>query len=181
MPGSVRSEQHEHLTTVHAGWSFHLADVLDLFVDGVALIGTEIMVSVLATTEPHGDLDLVAVCEELADLFGLEVQVVTIGLWADLDLFDLGTGLALFTASLRLVLLPLELDPAPVANSADRRAGVRGHLDEIQAALFGELQGVPGDKLAQLLAGLVDQQDAGDSDLFVDSWLVNIAAWDGAA
>ena len=139
------------------------------------------MVSVLATTEAHGDLDLVAVREELADLLGLEVQVVTVGLWTDLDLFDLGTGLALLAASLRLVLLSLELDPAPVADSAHWGTGVRRHLDEIQAALLGKFQGVPGDKLAQLLAGLVDQQDAGDSDLFVDSWLVNSAAWNGAA
>jgi len=139
------------------------------------------MVGMLATTESHRDLDLVTVREELANLLGLEVQVVTVGLWTNLDLFDLCPGLSLLATRLGVVLLALELDSSPVSDAADRRAGIRCYLDEIQAALLGKFQGVPGDKLAQLLAGLVDQQNAGDSDLFVDSWLVNVAAWDGAA
>lgn len=139
------------------------------------------MVGVLAAAEAHGDLHLVAVLQELTNLLGLEVQVVTVGLGTDLDLLDLRTGLALLAAGFRLVLLALELDAAPVTDAADGGASVRGDLDQIQSALLGEFQGVPSDKLTQLLAGLVDQQDAGDSDLFVDAWFVNCAAGNGTA
>lgn len=145
------------------------------------MLGAQVVVGVLAATEAHGDLDLVPVLEELTDLLGLEVQVVTVGLWTDLDLLDLGTGLALLAARFRLVLLALELDAAPVADAANGGASVRGDLDQIQTAFASQLQGVPGDKLSQLLAGLVDQQDAGDSDLFVDAWFVNCAAGNGTA
>ena len=83
----------------------------------------------------------------------------------ELDLLELHDLLPL--ARLVLLLLLLELELAVVEDLADGRIRVRNDLNQIQAGLFGGFERGGGRHHALLLAVLIDQQNAGNADIFV--------------
>jgi len=69
---------------------------------------------------------------------------------------------------------------AVIENFADRRGGVGGNLDEIEAGLLGLVQcglNVDGPKV---VAGLIDQLDFWNTDLLVDARAVLLNGWRGS-
>ncbi len=121
----------------------------------------------LAAAEEDGDLDLVAALEELLDEAGLEVDVVGADLGLEADLAEEGLLLVLVGVALLLGLLVLEL--AVVEEAADGGVGVGGDLDEVEAAVLGELEGLVEGEDAAFLALVVDEEDLADADAFVDA------------
>ena len=65
----------------------------------------------------------------------------------------------------------LVLELAVVHELADRRAGRRRDLDEVEVRLLGESQGVLDADDADLLAVGADEPDLGDADPVVDAGL----------
>ena len=118
-----------------------------------------------AAAEAQGDLHLVAFLEEAVHRARLDLVVVDVDVGTELDLLDLHHLLPL--ARLVLLLLLLELELAVVQDLADGRVGVGNDLHQVQAGFFGSLDGCGGRHDALFLTVLVDEQDAGDSDVFV--------------
>jgi hypothetical protein len=72
---------------------------------------------------------------------------------------------ARFAGLLRCLVLPL----AVVHELADRRAGGRSDLDEIEIGFLGETEGVTDGDDADLLTVGTDETDLGDTDPVVDA------------
>ena len=70
----------------------------------------------------------------------LDVVIVVVDAGPELDLLDLD-GLLLLARLGRLLLLE-EAEPAVIEDLADRGDRVRGDLDEVEAGVLGELQGI---------------------------------------
>ena len=164
-----------HLTTFHAGVLFDDAQILDGFEDTVALEHTDVAVRELAAPEPDGHLDLVAFSEETPSVAHLDIEVVLVGLGAELDLLDADGHLLLAGGS--LLLLAFVLESSVVDESADRGASVGSHFDEIVAALSGHIQGVLGEELPQLGARLVDDQNTGNTNSLVYAGFVSLGGF----
>jgi hypothetical protein len=67
-----------------------------------------------------------------------------------------------------LVLLEAKL--VKVGNSADRPDRARGHLDEIEACVFGALQGFLNRHHADLVALVIDDAHLRNANLAIGSW-----------
>ena len=79
----------------------------------------------------------------------------------ELDLLDLD-GLLLL-ARLGLLLLLVEAEPAVIEDLADRGDRVRCDLDEVEAGVLGELQGIEIGHHALVLPFLIDQLHVADA------------------
>jgi len=106
------------LTAFHLGEVFDFAVLFGVFCHTLEQLAAEFLMSHFAATEAQGDLYLVAVFQKLEDVLHLHVIVVVIGVWTELDLFDLDC-LLLF-ASLSFFLLSLVLEFAIVHDLANR-------------------------------------------------------------
>src|SRR5690606_36271062 len=119
----------------------------------------------LATAEAARDLHLVALLEEPARVSDLDLEVVLVGLRAQLDLFQLHQDLT--AAGLRLLLLHLVLVLPEVHHLAHGRVGLRVHFDEVEVLLPSELHGVDRRHDAEHLAFGPDHTNLGDTDAVV--------------
>ena len=95
----------------------------------------------LTSAEDDRDDDLILVGQKLASAIDLHLDVMFTGLWADADLLDLAV---MDVPLVPLLLLLVVLELAKVHDPADRRALVRGHLDQIQFRFAGGRQGLIG-------------------------------------
>jgi hypothetical protein len=128
------------------------------------------LVDVRQFTPPEHDRhdDLVLVHQERLRLIHLELDVVLAGLGAEADLLDLGV----VDVRLVVLLLLLVLELAEVHDPADGRLLVRRHLDEVEARLPRQVQGLVRGDDAQLGAVGPDHADRSDPDLVVDAVLL---------
>jgi len=168
----VWCHNHEHLPTIHTGRRLDNCEVLAGRVYAKALLLPDVAVRKLATTEPDGHLDLVALFEKAARVPDLGVEVVVVGFRTDLDFFDLNLNLIFPSSSFALLTLVLHLPV--ITNLTNRRTGVWGHFDQVEATLFRERNTVRCHELSELVAFIVDHQHAGRADGSVDSKLVFI-------
>src|SRR6516162_6850559 len=121
----------------------------------------------LAATETQGHLDLVAFLEESAHGFHFHVVIMVVDAGAELDLFDLDDLLPL--ASLIGFLLLEKSEAAVIEDLADRRGGIRGELDEIEAGILGDLEGIEEGHHTPVRTVVVDQLNLADtSNVAVD-------------
>ena len=144
-----------------------LARSRDLGLDLLEDVHGQMLMRHLAAAEAHGDLDLVALVEEFADLAHLDVVVVVVDAGAHLDLLDLDHPLLLAGGVGLLLRLVLEL--AVVEDLADRRRRGRSDLDEVQAGFLGPGQGVAGGDHPDHVALGIDQTNLADVDPEIDA------------
>lgn len=97
-----------------------------------------ILMGYFTPTKDKGYLGLVTLFKKASYMLDLEIQIMVIGLGSDLYLFDLYLNLFFLGLLLFFILLILEL--AIVHDSANRRVGGGGHLNQIQLTGFRRLQ-----------------------------------------
>src|SRR5687768_8358398 len=115
----------------------------------------------------HGDLDLVAVAQELAGVPGLELEVVVVDAGPVLHFLQLYDVLLLLRRPRRLRLLELEL---PVVHDLDDgRTGGRSHFHEVQPAFLGGGQRLLYGQNAELLTLGPDDPHRTDANHAVDA------------
>ena len=148
-------------------------DVAEVFTatgDPKALLRPDVSMGELTTSEPHGHLHLVAVFEKTTHVANLDVDVVIVGLRAELDLFDLDLDLVLSSGRspfLSVVFeLPIVLDPT------DGRPAIWRHLDQIEAARLREADRILDHEFTKLVALFVDDKHARHTNSSIDAWLV---------
>ena len=119
----------------------------------------------LAAAEAQRQLDLVAFLEEALHRLHLHLVVVAVDVRAHLDLLDLDDLLVL--ARLGRFLLVGVFQLAEIEDLGDRRLGIGGDFDEVEAGLFGSEQCVvDGDDRRDSAVG-IDELDPRDSDIAV--------------
>jgi hypothetical protein len=112
--------------------------------------------------------DLVFVEEEATSLGDLEFDVVIARFRTEADFLDLGVMNVGFVVLLLLLIFEL----AEVHDSAHRWLFIRRHLDQIEAGVSRERQGVVCGHDAKLATVGSDDTDRRDPDLFVDAMLL---------
>ncbi len=157
-----RSDDHHHAPAFHHGALFDHRDVSDRLDDAVEHGLPRLGVDDLAAAENDDELALVPLAEEVADVFDLEIEVVLVGLRAELDLLEHDRRLVAARGFLLLRRLVLEL--AEVHDLADRRCGPWIDLDQLQPQLLGEAQRLVGGDDADLGAVGADDAHLGHSD-----------------
>lgn len=100
----------------------------------------------------------------------LHVEIVVVDLQAETNLLDFRG--ALVAASLTSLDLLVVLELAVINELGDRRLRVRGHLDEIEVCLLGQVQRDGSRDDAHLLALRADQAYLRDANLVVNTWFV---------
>src|SRR5690554_94974 len=133
-----RGKDHQHGPALHRRTLFDKSDVVQLTDNPVHLLARDLGVRNLTAPEPDSHLDLVAILQPAASVADLEREVVIGGLRPEADLLDL--DLLLLAARLTLLLRLLILELAEVHDLADRRIGIRGDLNQVEASLFGAAQ-----------------------------------------
>ena len=126
----------------------------------------------LTTAEADRDFDLVSFFKESAGVLQLDVEVVLVGFWTELDLFYGDGGLGLSGGGFFLFLLVLHLPE--ITDLTDRWAGVWRHFDKIEASVFGQANRIFGEELTQLVALFVDDEDARGANLLIDTGCIFI-------
>ena len=127
---------------------------------------TAFRVNELPAAEHDGDLDLVLVLEEPHHVALLGGVVVRVDLRAELDLLD-GDRALVLAGLLRLLLL-LVAPLAVVHDPADRRTGVRRHLDQVEVRGDRDVLGLGQLHDAPILTVGVDQAHLIRADRVVD-------------
>ena len=102
--------------------------------------------------EDDHDFDVVAVLEEAADFADFDVKVVVADLEANFHLLELGLFFAGLFAIFGFFFHLLVLVFAPIDDFDDRRVGVSGNLDEVDASVTGEKLGFTARHDAELLS-----------------------------
>src|SRR5207302_4258852 len=116
------------------------------------------------------ELHLVAVGEEVPHVAVLGVEVVLRALRTQLHLLE--THHVVLAAAVLLPLERLELEAPVVHEPAHRRLGLRGHLDQVELPLHGELACLlDRHDPERLLGGVVEETHVRDPDLVVDTEL----------
>lgn len=116
---------------------------------------TQLLMRHFAAAELQGELHLVPIGEELACLFRLDHEIVSIDLRAQPNFLELAVlavtaGLLLFFA---LLVFPL----AEVHDSAYRRGGIRGDFYQVQTSRTSPTLGVIDLDNTNLLVVFIDQ------------------------
>ena len=119
----------------------------------------------LPAAESDRDLDAVAVGDELLRVFELRIEIPDVDARRHPNLFDLHHVLVFSGLFFPLALLEPEL--AVVHQLAHGGIGLRRNLDQVQALLIGDLQGLRRRHDAELLALGTDQANLLVSDLLV--------------
>jgi hypothetical protein len=123
-----------HGAAFEARCGFHRGQVGDRFDDGVDLALRGFRVSDFSAAEADGELHLVALFEEPAHVFGLEIEIVIVGLRAELDLLERDLRLPFAGVGLPLLLFVLELaevlnpEPSDELRRCSRRPTFRRRL-----------------------------------------------------
>src|SRR6266545_1543420 len=164
--GLAGREHRDHVAPILAGGAVDLGDLDEVGGQPLQQPPPELGVGHLAAAEHDGDLDLVALLEEALDVALLGLVVVRVDLGPHLHLFErhqvlLAPGLLGLDG-----LLVLEL--RVVHQLADRRAGHRGDLDEVEVELAGHPHRCLGVHHPELLAVGPDHPDLGGPDTVVD-------------
>ena len=113
---------------------------------------TDFFVRHFAATEDNHDFDMVAIFEETFDFTDFDVKVVVANFETNFHLLELGLFFASFFAIFRLFFHLLVLEFAPIDDFNDRRVGVSGNLNEVDASVTGEELGLTARHNAELLS-----------------------------
>lgn len=150
--GRLWNQDHDHHASIQRRDPLNGPEIRHRFRELFQLLPAQLGVRDLARLEHAGDLDLVALAEELPRLDDAGLQVVLRN--SRTDLYTLNF---LLLALLVLALLPFQvLMLAIVDDLAHRRLGRRRNHDEVKPLLAGDAQSLPALENAQLGAIGVD-------------------------
>ena len=148
--GGLGSQEHDHLAAVQFSGTFDIrlfgASVGKTLHDIIAVLG----MSHLTSSKTDGNLDLIAVRQELFRVLELGVKVMSIDIQGELNLLDLD-GMLVFSRlffTLRLFKAIL----AVVHDLADRRLRLGSYLDEVEILFVRDMLGVGSRHDAELSA-----------------------------
>ncbi len=133
----VRRQNHHHLTAFHLRHLLDQREILKICSNPLNLAHTDFLVSHFTTAEAQSNFDFVIFLQETRHVSQLDLVVVFVGAWPELDLFDL--NLLLLELLLMLPLLLLVLEFAVVHDPANWRLRHRSNLNQINPCLFGQL------------------------------------------
>ena len=120
--------------------------------DLVQEILTDFFVRHFATAEDNHNFDVVTIFKETFDFADFDVKVVVADFETDFHLLKLGLFFASLFAIFSLFFHLLVLVFAPIDDFDDRRVGVSGNLDEVDASVTGEKLGFTARHDAELLS-----------------------------
>src|SRR5580700_1406948 len=166
-PALPRRQHHDHLPPLEAGVHLDLGDFFGVTLEAIEKPDAKLLVGHFAAAEPQRHLDLVAFLEEALHRAHLHLVVMIVDHWPELDFLDLDHLLLL--AGFRLLLLFLVLELAEIQELADRRSGVGGDLDEVEARLLGERQCLGNRNRAAIGTILVDQMNLAFANIIIDA------------
>ena len=173
----VRRQNHDHLTTFHLGHLLDQRKVLKIGPDSLDLAHADFLVRHFAATEAQSHFHFVLFLQEARHVAQLDLVVVFVRTRAELDFLDL--NLLLLELLLMLPLLFLVLEFAEIHNPANGRLRHRSNLNQINASLFGQLQGLSDSGYAECLSIFANQPNLGCVDLFVNA--LRLLQCDGSA
>src|SRR5262249_14992877 len=164
---SLLPEHRHHPLAFLADRRLDPGDVLEQLQHLLDHLLADLLVRHLPAAEEADEQHLVAVAEELPRLADADLQVVFGDARPHAHLLDLHLVLLALARLLLLLLLVLVL--AVVHDTADRRALVRGDLDQVERLLDRHRQRIRSREHAQLPALVVDDEHLLDPDLLVDA------------
>ena len=130
----IRLEDQGHAAAFHLGVALDLADEPQFLLDLDEDVPAELLVGHLTPAELQGELDFIALFEELAGVVDLDHQVVVADFdRAELDFLELSAARG--GAGLVFLLLLLVPPLSVVDDFADGRARVGGDFDEVEPLL----------------------------------------------
>lgn len=144
----LRKEHHDHQASVQRWRSFDAGDVRKGLGHQHQFSSAELTVRDLAGAELARDLDLVAVFQELPSLFRLEAEIML----RDARAYLYTLYVLLFFLPLALTLLHVVLEFAVIDDPTNRGNGRGGYHHQVEAFLFGDVEGLPRLKYSELLA-----------------------------
>jgi len=136
----VRRQNHYHLTTFHLGHLLDQRKILKIGPDSLDLAHADFLVRHFTTAEAQSHLDFVLFLQEARHVAQLDLVVVFVSAGAKFDFLDL--DLLLLELLLMLPLLFLVLKFAEVHDPANWRLRHWSNLNQINASLFSQLQGL---------------------------------------
>ncbi len=162
-----RADLHVDVSPCHLGLLVALPHGLEVILDLAGELVAKLLVRHLATAELKLNAHLVTFGEEVLGVGDFDEVVMRIDADAELHLLHLATLLMLM--SLLLVLFLDVFEFAVVDDLAHGRIRHRRHLDEIQATLAGDAQGLMRGQDAKLMLPiLLDDTDLRRTNAFVD-------------
>lgn len=162
-----RAQHHDHCSAFDVRHLIHRRGWAKVLGHALQDTPSNILVRHLPTAKSHREFDLIACFEELERQPALRLQVMLADLRAEADLFDVGRLLPLARFALAPALLVAEL--AIIHETTHRRDGVGLYFDEVESALAGHLQRIPGAQNADVRAVFVDQANLWDANALIDT------------
>jgi len=127
-----------------------------------------------APTKAQGDLYLVTVVQKLENVAHLNVIVVVIRVWTELNFFDFDDLLLLTCLSFFFLSLVFEL--AVVHDLANRRVGIWRNFYQIEARFIGHDHRTFGCHNTYVFAFRTDKADFGGPNTVINAWAC-VALW----
>ncbi len=113
-----------------------------------------------------GHLDLVSLLQKPGHVLHLEIVIMDADLRPELDLFELDVFLVFLGFVLFFVLFVKKL--SIIHDPADRGVGLRGDLDEVEAPLAGQIQGLRDGHDTHLFFLFIDHSNLFGPNHFID-------------
>jgi hypothetical protein len=161
---SLRREDHYNPPTLHLRRLLELGDIGQLFRQTLDEFVAFVGMRVFAAAEDDGEDNFILLGQELFGAVDLGHQVVVANLGTNAELFVL----AVMRVAFMLPLLLLVLEFAEVHDAANRRLLLRRDFYEVEAEVFGTLQGFGSFEYAELITFVTDDANGRVTDLFVD-------------
>ena len=164
---SLGSQNDEHLVPFHPRPCLYFANFDQILFQLLQDARTQLPVRHLATTKPDGGFNLVAALQPLTRMLHAIVIVMIVRARSKLNFLNSDCYLLL----LRLVrlLFGLVLEFSEVNNSANRRVGGSGDLDEIQTFFPGGANSVSNIEYAELFTLLAYDSYLGNTNSLVNA------------
>lgn len=164
----VWRQDHQHVPTFHIWALLYDTNFIQGFFYSCQAVSTDMLMCDLSTAEPYPKLDLLTFLQPSCCAFDVELQVVFVGLWPQLNLFDRDLHLVLFRLPFLTALFVLKL--AVVHDTANRRLGIWRYLDQVKPNIVCALLGVPKTDYTNICVGIVNKSNlAYAANISIDS------------
>jgi hypothetical protein len=163
---STRSEQHRHVAPFHPRRTFGLRDISYLRDNSVDQRSPEFRMGNRAAPERNRELNTMTVSDKALDVIYFEVHIVDAGRGAHLDFLDHADRVLLGIVRLLFLRVAVLVE---VGDSAHRRGGGRGNLDQVKAAALCDFDSLAQRQDSDLAAVGVDNADFLSADQVVNA------------
>ncbi len=162
-----RRENRTQHVPLHLGSDIDIGDIGQILDDPLDNFAAELLMGHLPAAKLDHRPDFRALEQELAEVLGLELEVMVVDLRPVAHLLKLRRLLLLFV--LLLFLRDFVLVLAVIENTADRGTGVGRDFDKVEIEITGTLQRFTGRKNADLASIRTDQADRRNANAVVNS------------